>query len=231
MGLLPDLIPITPPGHRRSGIVHHFRLAVYPVTKADYHRLFPEMEDAPDQIMRITWESALQYCNVLNETNGLPPAYDLESGKMLTGSGEPTTSPAQVKGFRLPTASEWCAAIFGYYLCTKLSPHDLLEARLFYNNTYPMFSTDTDDLLKRGLGFCEHSLTGHKLISELRPNELGVFGLLGQAREWCGDLRNASCRRDESYRNYHVRTSGIRVEISEGNTAVFGFRIALSGVA
>lgn len=51
-------------------------------------------------VVNVTWQDAAEYCNWLSQQEGLPPAYQVQGGKLVLVV--PVTT-----GYRLPTEAEW----------------------------------------------------------------------------------------------------------------------------
>ncbi len=183
MGTVPGSDPYAggdePPADRT--INRSFAIATREVSLADFR---PFLKDNPDLLpifdrpgvrMRIpsddcavgalTWYDAARYCNWLSARERIPE--DQWCYPKLIGPG--MTLPANVlerTGYRLPTEAEW------EYACrsgtTTLWPHGLSEPRLIY---YAWNLRDSSRVMHR---------SGLK-----RPNEMGLFDVLGNASEWC----------------------------------------------
>ena len=113
----------------------------------------------------LTWYDAARYCNWLSARERIPE--DQWCYPKLVGPG--MTLPANAlerTGYRLPTEAEW------EYACrsgtTTLWPHGLSEPRLI---NYAWILRDSGRVMHP---------SGLK-----RPNEMGLFDVLGNASEWC----------------------------------------------
>jgi formylglycine-generating enzyme required for sulfatase activity len=122
-----------------------------------------------------SWYAAASFCNWLSEQEGLPKdqwCY-LPAANGYFGSG--MTIPADVlrrKGYRLPTEAEW------EYACrsgTMTSRYYGLSA----------------DLLEGYARYLPHSKEHAWACGSLRPNELGLFDMLGNMFEWVQDGNRA----------------------------------------
>ena len=150
-------------------------------------------KQGPDHpVVMIAWEDAIVYCNWLSRQNGLPPAYDPNTGGLLAADGQPTRDIRQVRGFRLPTEAEWEFAArqrgrkvrFGNGQDTARSSEMNFDAagtgqtvpslRLPKDNLYPYNEKGTH----RG---------GTTPVGTFKPNTLGLYDMSGNAWEWCCD--------------------------------------------
>jgi formylglycine-generating enzyme required for sulfatase activity len=130
-------------------------------------RLDQEPADRP--IVGVTWFAAAQYCRWLSEQEGVsedlmcyPPVAKIKDGMPLPADYLART------GYRLPTEAEW------EYAC-----------RAGAVTSRPYGSADT--LLDR---YAWHARNGYGRaapVGSLRPNDLGLFDMLGNAWEWCHD--------------------------------------------
>jgi serine/threonine protein kinase/formylglycine-generating enzyme required for sulfatase activity len=174
----------TPPAEKqqRRRIPRTFVIATKEVTVAQFRHFLDEHEDmkarykglerfnkqADWPMLGVTWFEAVMYCNWLSKRDGIPPehwVYPAE-GKIDEGMEMPKGYLSRT-GYRLPTEAEW------EYACRAGA-----ETSRFYGASeamlkeYAWYTKTTGD---------EHGWT----VGQLKPNDLGLFDMLGNAFEWC----------------------------------------------
>jgi len=163
-------------------IKRRFAIGAHEVTVgqfAEFVRQDPESsfalragESAEIAQTRVNWHHTARYCNWLSERAGLPPdqwcyviTVDDEQGPQVALHDDYLSRT----GYRLPTEAEWeycCRAGSRTARHFGDSPHRL--------NEYGWFDQNSADRV--------HA------VGELKPNDLGLFDTLGNAREWCLEL-------------------------------------------
>jgi formylglycine-generating enzyme required for sulfatase activity/tRNA A-37 threonylcarbamoyl transferase component Bud32 len=175
---------------RRIG--HSFAIATREVTLAQFARfldtkkpegvrdvrgsaMFQQEVPSPDCAMgTVTWYAAALYCNWLSAREGLPEDQWCFPKAIGPGVKLPADYLART-GYRLPTEAEW------EYACRAGSstsrPFGGSKAWL---TEYDWFSSNSGNHMHP---------PGQK-----KPNDLGLFDLLGNTREWCADTFESSYR-------------------------------------
>jgi formylglycine-generating enzyme required for sulfatase activity len=139
----------------------HFRPAF------DYKKKYAPAGDCP--VNALTWYDAVAYCNWLSEKEGLDRqqwCYEPNrDGKYAEGM---RFAPDYLKrvGYRLPTEAEW------EYCCRA----GALTSRYY---------GETDELLDNYAWYLQNSANHLQPVGVLKPNDLGLFDMLGNALEWC----------------------------------------------
>jgi formylglycine-generating enzyme required for sulfatase activity len=136
----------------------------------EIRKLFSRTSDSP--VINVTWYEAAAYCNWLNEQEGIPKdqwCYEPnQEGKYAEGM-KMASNCLQRKGYRLPTDAEW------EYACRARAETG--------------FSCgEGEALLGKYAWYGANSQARTQPVGKLRPNDLGLFDMHGNAGEWCQSI-------------------------------------------
>jgi formylglycine-generating enzyme required for sulfatase activity len=126
----------------------------------------------------VTWYDAAAYCNWLSAQEKLEACYEPNEKGEYTEGMKIAADFRTRSGYRLPTEAEW------EYACRA----GTVTSR-YYGGSL--------DLLGEYAWYLQNSTdTKARRCGRLKPNELGLFDVLGNAYEWCQD-QSRSYRQDE----------------------------------
>lgn len=155
-----------------------FYIGKYPVTQAEWLKI---MDDNPSDnqgfnlpVINVSWLDALFFCNMLNKVYGYEPCYEFQTIKKTFDDDDYVYNIKfakwikNKKGFRLPSEAEW-----------EFSARGGIKS---IGYKYPGSNTIND------VAWTEANSEGrlHE-VGLLKPNELGIFDMLGNTTEWCWD--------------------------------------------
>jgi formylglycine-generating enzyme required for sulfatase activity len=184
----PDTEPMREPGeelhHQR--IAWTFAIATKEVTRDQYERSLQAnpankghylggdhvagySPDRQGPQVGACWYDAAAYCNWLSEKEHLEPCYD-PNGQGRYAEGMKLAPDAWKRsGYRLPTETEW------EYVCRA----GAATSRYFGNSLdlHISYAWSVENSPRSQAAPC----------ARLKPNDLGLFDLLGNAAEWCQD--------------------------------------------
>jgi formylglycine-generating enzyme required for sulfatase activity len=140
-------------------------------------------------VLGVTWFEAAQYCSWLSQQEGIaekewcyPPVAEIGKRVMAADPNERgIRRPAnrlERTGYRLPTEAEW------EYACRAGAG----SSRFFGN---------AEDLLDHYAWSARNSEGRAKPVGELKPNDFGLFDILGNAAEWTDDKAPAGGPADQ----------------------------------
>jgi len=158
-----------------------------------------------DPVVDMSWYDAVEFCNWLSTYQGFSPVYSKKDGVYAADLSK--------NGYRLPSENEWEFAAKG----------GLLSNGFAYSG-----GSSAGDVAIYGQ---KYSYT----VGAMKPNELGIYDMSGNAWEWCGNafpvsgdparlkaaLRGGCWLGTESECKVESRTQ----DYLEGTDYTFGFRV------
>jgi len=144
----------------------------------------------------VTWFDAVAYCNWLSAREGLEPVYEPNKDNKYGPGMKVKAKYLQLSGYRLPTESEW------EYACRA----EAVTSRYY---------GETAEVLGKYAWYTKNSLDRWMLpVGSLKPNDLGLFDMLGNALQWCEDqalLYSAGEDKEDKYDINNINIANLRV--------------------
>lgn len=154
-------------------------------------------------VTNVSWYDCIEYCNKRSEKEGLEPFYILDKNKKdktntskLDSLKWLVTTNEKATGYRLPTKLEWEYAATGGQLSKSYKysgSDDVNQAAWNWKNSgKKMLSGDWNWTKIESNKGCT------KAVATKLANELGIFDMSGNVREWCFDS-NLGNKNQEEY--------------------------------
>jgi serine/threonine protein kinase/formylglycine-generating enzyme required for sulfatase activity len=140
-----------------------------------YNKVYSPTPDCP--VTLVTWYEAAAYCNWLSKQEGIPEdqwCYEPNNTKQFAAGMRAKPDYLSLTGYRLPSEAEW------EYACRA----GAVTGRYY---------GETEELLVQYAWYTKNSLDRWMLpgpegqAMPRKPNDLGLYDMLGNAWEWCQD--------------------------------------------
>jgi formylglycine-generating enzyme required for sulfatase activity len=145
----------------------------------------------------VSWYDCVEYCNKRSIKEGFKPYYNIDKNiKDLDNKNElddikwMVTINAGANGYRLPTEAEWEYAASGGQMSKSYKysgSNDIDDVAWYWRN-----SGDTKLTGEWLWPMIEQNHCKTKPVGSKKPNELGLYDMSGNAREWCWDLHESN---------------------------------------
>lgn len=153
----------------------------------------------------VSWYDAIEYCNRRSVKEGLEPYYNIDkTNKDPNNLSEhdhikwTVTINEGANGYRLPTEAEWEYAASGGQLSkgyTYSGSNQADEVAWYWRNAGDKYLSG-----EWNWPLIENNNNQTKPAGSKKPNELGLYDMSGNVREWCWDWYGDMDRNSGSYR-------------------------------
>lgn len=191
-----DFINSTSGYYKKAATMPDFYMAQHEVTQQEWRAVLgtnpAQFKGDSLPVEMVSWYDCIDYCNARSIRDGLRPYYTIDkSQKAPSGAYDQDdvrwviTPHATANGYRLPTEAEWEYAASGGQLSRSYSysgSNSVEDVAWYWQNSGDKYLTvawSWPTLVKNN--------NRTKPVGRKAPNELGLYDMSGNVREWCWD--------------------------------------------